>query len=141
MNMRTILFAAILLSSLGSAWGQDVQALKAKYLSDITVSEEIKAGIRSGVVVPGMCPFQAFAAAGLPGQYMVVADKKKWGSEVPPPTIISAQCEHPDDSTFALLFRNSTQFKSATPIVFRVKFANGKAVSIDQKPLIDEKAF
>jgi hypothetical protein len=107
--------------------------LRSRYLNDPTTSETIKAAIRSGVVIPGMCPFQAFAAAGLPGPYMVKSDKEKWGPGVPPPTIISAQCEHPDHSTIELMFRNTTQFQSSMPVVFRVRFVDGKATLVDQK--------
>jgi|SRR5882672_5128264 len=137
MKIRIFLIAAILLGAHGSALAQDAGKLKTQYLADATTSEEIKTAIRDGIVIPGMCPFQAFAAAGMPGQYKVVADKK-WGAEVPPPDIISAQCDAPDDSTFVLLFRNRTQFKSADAVVFRAKFAKGKVVAVDQQSILDE---
>lgn len=82
------------------------------YLADTKTSEEIKDAIRKGVVIKGMCPFQAFAAAGLPGPYMVRADRDVWDHNVLPPVIISAQCEHPDNSVIELMFRNKTQFNT-----------------------------
>ena len=45
----------------------DVADLRKKYLSDPAVGGDIKRAIEKGTVIPGMCPFQAFAAAGLPG--------------------------------------------------------------------------
>jgi len=106
--------------------------LRKKLLADPSVSSEIKAAIKKKIVVPGMCPQQAFAAAGFPGLYMVQADKEKWTSNIPPPVIIEAQCETPDNSIIELSFRNSTQF--GTNAVFRVRFEKGRAVVIDQNP-------
>src|SRR5689334_6564338 len=106
--------------------------LRKKVLADTTVSSDIKAAIKKRTVIPGMCPQQAFAAAGLPGLYMVQADKEKWATNVPPPVIIEAQCDAPDNSIIELSFRNSTQF--GTDAVFRVRFERGRAVVIDQKP-------
>lgn len=64
---------------------------------------------------------------------MVRRDKVKWGEGVPPPAIISAQCEHPDESVIELMFRNATQFVSNEPVVFRVRFEHGRATLIDRK--------
>lgn len=86
----------------------------------------------TGVVVLGMCPDEAIAAAGSPGPYVVRRDPAKWPAGTFPPTIVAAQCEHPDDSVIELLFRNSSQFGTDEPVVFRVKFERGRAVSIDR---------
>ena len=107
--------------------------LAQRYLADPSTPAAFKEGIRSGVVVMGMCPLQAFAAAGLPGPYMVRRDRSKWSGDVPPPEIIEAQCKAPDESVVELMFRNKTQFASTEPKVFRVRFVAGKAVLIDQK--------
>jgi hypothetical protein len=104
--------------------------LRKKVLADKTVSLDIKAAIKKRIVINGMCPQQAFAAAGFPGLYMVQADKEKWATNVPPPVIIEAQCDAPDNSIIELSFRNSTQF--GTNAVFRVRFEKGRAVVIDQ---------
>jgi hypothetical protein len=64
---------------------------------------------------------------------MVRKDQSRWGSDVPPPTVIEAQCSTPDESVVELLFRNRTQFFSHEAVTFRVRFVKGKAVLIDQK--------
>ena len=107
--------------------------LAQRYLADSTTPPALKEGISSGVVVAGMCPLQAFAAAGLPGPYMVRRDRSKWSEDTPPPAIIEAQCEAPDESVIELMFRNTTQFASPEPRVFRVRFVKGKVVLVDQK--------
>jgi hypothetical protein len=109
------------------------EQLAERYLNDPGSSTEVKEGIRKGVVVIGMCPFHAFAAAGFPGPYMVKRDKEKWESSVPPPIIISAQCNNPDNSVIELMFNNKTQFDTDEPVVFRVRFEKGKVVLIDRK--------
>src|SRR5258707_517956 len=78
------------------------------YRKDPNTPIEFKAAIRQGVVVLGMCPFQAFAAAGFPGLYMVKPDPEVWGHDVPPPEIIDAQCDRPDKSVIEVKFRNKT---------------------------------
>ncbi|MDD9937521.1 MAG: hypothetical protein OXT09_28170 [Myxococcales bacterium] len=93
---------------------------------------ESKPEFGTGVVELGMCPDEAIAAAGNPGPYMVRRDTEKWPPGTFPPTIVAAQCEHPDDSVIELLFRNRSQYATEEPVVFRVKFERGKAVSIDQ---------
>ena len=103
------------------------------YLKDPNTPEAIKSAIKQGLVIKGMCPYQAFAAAGSPGPYMVQADPKKWPPHTPPPNIIQAECANPDESVIELMFKNSTQFPSTEPSVFRVRFMNGKVVLIDQK--------
>jgi hypothetical protein len=111
----------------------DVADLRKKYLSDPAVSAEIKRAIEKGVVIPGMCPFQAFAAVGLPGFYQVTPDTKKWRMDIPPPVIINAQCDKPDDSRIWLTFRSKTQFGTREPIVFFVRFEKGRAVEVTRK--------
>ncbi len=96
-----------------------------------TQGGEAESEFGTGVVELGMCPDEAIAAAGNPGPYMVRRDTEKWPPGTFPPTIVAAQCEHPDDSVIELLFRNRSQYASEEPVVFRVKFERGKAVSID----------
>jgi hypothetical protein len=117
---------------------QDIDALREKYLSDPQTSEGVKEAIRQRIVVVGMCPFEAFAAAGAPGPYFVKRDTAKWVAHTPPPNIISAQCAAPDESIIELMFKNSSQFKTSEPAVFRVRFIHGRAVLIDQKGFRDE---
>jgi hypothetical protein len=54
-----------------------VAYLRKKFLGDPAVNAEIKRAIEKGLVIPGMCPFQAFAAAALPGVYEVRPDPKR----------------------------------------------------------------
>jgi hypothetical protein len=110
--------------------GDDVADLRKKFLSDPAVSSEIKHAIEKGVVIPGMCPFQAFAAVGLPGFYEVRPDPKKWRFDIAPPVVINAQCDKPDDSVIWLTFRSKTQFGTPDPVVFHVHFEKGRAVEI-----------
>jgi hypothetical protein len=128
----TSLACIVLLPLLARA--DDVDDLRKKFLGDSAVSSEIKQAIQKRIVVRGMCPQQAFAAAGLPGLYKVQADPK-WKPSIPPPVIISAQCDHPDKSVIELLFRSKTQFATKDLVVFRVRFENGQAVSIDRKKI------
>jgi hypothetical protein len=93
-------------------------------------SKEIKNAILAGKVILGMCPNEAIAAAGRPGPYKIIKDKK-WASEVPPPIVAIKQCEEPDNSIIEFLFRNDRQFE-ASMHVFHVRFEKGKAVVIDQ---------
>ena len=109
----------------------DVADLRKKYLSDPAVSPDIKQAIQKGVVIPGMCPLQAFAAAGLPGFYEVQADKK-WPGNIAPPKIINAQCDHPDDSVIKLTFHSATQFHTKQLVAFTAKFEHGRVVSIER---------
>jgi hypothetical protein len=111
----------------------EVQMYIDRYLADPATPEPFKEGIRRGVVVEGMCPLQAFAAAGTPGPYRVTKDKARWTSDVPPPVVVEAQCDAPDESVIELIFRNSTQFSSDEPRAFRVRFVKGKVVLVDQK--------
>lgn len=138
--MRAIarVLGALILSSVAVVQAQDIEGLRKKYLEDPNTSEDIKTAIRRGVVIVGMCPFQAFAAAGYPGPYMVRSDKEKWGPGVPPPTIISAQCDRPDKSVIELKFRNTTQFGSPEPTIFRVRFNEGRATLVDKKNFNEE---
>jgi len=106
----------------------EVEPERSKYLGDPSVSDEIRNAIESGLVIEGMCPQQAFAAAGRPGPFMVLRDESIWDSSVAPPVIVSAQCEKPDASTVHLVFRNVRQFPDAK--AFRVRFEAGKAVAI-----------
>ena len=130
---RLILLAFVALLPLPGR-ADEVDDLRKKFLGDPTVSAAIKQAIQKRVVVRGMCPQQAFAAAGLPGLYKVQADPK-WKQSVPPPVIISAQCEKPDKSVIELLFRSKTQFATKDLVVFRVRFENGQAMLIDRKKI------
>lgn len=133
MRLLPFLLVMTLIGCSAGPTSKPANEYEARYLNDPTTPESFKDAIRSGVVIPGMCPFQAFAAAGPPGPYMVKSDRGKWGPGVPPPTIISAQCEHPDHSVIELMFRNRTQFQSDEPVVFRVRFVEGKVTLIDRK--------
>jgi len=129
--MRTLThFTLLLFLAAHGARGDDVADLRKKYLSDPAVSADIKRAIENGVVVRGMCPFQAFAAAGLPGLYEVTPDLKKWRTDIPPPIIINAQCDKPDDSVIWLTFRSKTQFGTAEPVVFFAHFEKGRVVEV-----------
>jgi hypothetical protein len=101
------------------------------YLADPNTSEDVKAAIREGVVVLGMCPSQALAAAGEPGPYQVERDPTRWSDHSDPVQIAEAQCVRPDRSVIELTFSNTSQFGSSEPVVFRVRFENGKADLID----------
>jgi Ankyrin repeats (3 copies) len=129
--MRVAALSITVIVAASAARADDVDDLRKKYLSDSATSTEIKHAIEQRIVIPGMCPFQAFAAAGEPGFSKVVADKK-WPGNIPPPVIINAQCDHPDDSLIELTFRSSTQFHTKEPVPFTVKFEHGRSVSIDQ---------
>jgi hypothetical protein len=128
LNLLSLLVLPCLVSA------DEFDDLRTKYLADPAVRAEIKRAIQQRVVIVGMCPFEAFAAAGRPGLYKVQADKK-WPDNIVPPVIINAQCQHPDDSVIELLFHSKTQFNTPEPVVFRVKFEKGRAVLIDQNPI------
>lgn len=135
-NMRLkhmfFVFSAIFACTVSA---QSADDLREKYLASPDTASALKDAIRKRIVVAGMCPFEAFAAAGYPGPYMVRRDEAKWSADTPPPNIINAQCKAPDASTIELLFRNSSQFGGAEPTVFRVRFVNGKVTQIDRKRL------
>ncbi len=101
------------------------------YLADPSTSEGFKAAIRDGVVVLGMCPSQAVAAAGAPGPYTVERDPKRWSERTDPAQIVEAQCQKPDRSVIDVTFSNTSQFESQEPIVFHVRFFNGRATRIE----------
>ena len=110
---------------------QDVGHLRDKFLKNPSISAEIKRAIDERVVVPGMCPLEAFAAAGLPRHYGVFQRNPK---QVFTPAIMTAQCEHPDDNVaIELLFRSGTQFHTPKPVIFRVRFESGRAVFVDRE--------
>jgi len=108
------------------------------YLADPNTSEEIKAAIQQGVVVLGMCPLQAFAAAGPPGPYSVRRDLTRWPPNSDPVKVVTSQCAEPDGSVIELAFRNTSQFGSQDPVDFRVRFVEGRAVLIDLNELGSE---
>ena len=131
-KLLTILVIVVSLSATLFVSGQTIGDLRKEVMADQRVSKEIKDAIARGAVIVGMCPKEAFAAAGFPGPYMVIADKAKWPAHTPPPEVVNAQCEHPDESIIELMFRNTTQFGGKEPVVFRVRFEKGRAVLIDQ---------
>jgi hypothetical protein len=61
-----------------------VADLRKTFLGDPAVNAEIKRAIEKGLVIPGICPFQAFDAAGLPGVYEVRPDQKRWRFDIAP---------------------------------------------------------
>ena len=110
---------------------RDIQHLREKYLTDPSVSAEIKHAIEAQVVVPGMCPLQAMAAAGLFVGAIVHEDPAKGP---PSDDVIKAQCEHPEDRvTIEFLFRTQTQFQTPEPVFFRVRFERGRVVFVDRE--------
>jgi hypothetical protein len=133
-RMRCVAFIATVLvvAMIPSCRADYAADLRKKFLGDPSVNAEIKQAIKKGVVVPGMCPLEAFAAAGLPGFYQVTADQKKWHPNIAPPVIVNAQCENPDDSVILLTFRSKTQFSTQVPVPFTVKFEQGRSVSIER---------
>ncbi len=102
-----------------------------QYLADPHTSEDVKTAIRDGVVVLGMCPSQAVAAAGEPGPYRIERDPTQWTEHSDPADIVEAQCHHPDRSVIELTFSNTSQFESQEPVVFHVRFFGGRATRID----------
>ena len=131
--IRMLVLAAGFLVAPFIASAQSAEAFRDKVLSDPRTTAAVKDAIRKHLVVLGMCPLEAFAAAGLPGPYHVTRDAKKWDRDVPPPRIVIAQCESPDESVVELMFQNQSQFGSAEPVAFRVRFVHGRAVLIDRK--------
>jgi hypothetical protein len=130
MSARSRLIIIGVVAALLAGCGQAAE-LRRKYLADPNVSAEIKDAIRRRVVIVGMCPFEVFAAAGMPvGIYEVTPDPKKWRFDIAPPVIINAQCEKPDDSIIWLSFRNKTQYATTEPVLFHVRFEKGRAVLI-----------
>ena len=125
----SLLAAVLLLACSGVNAGRKPYA--DAYLADPKTSEAIKAAIREGVVVLGMCPSQALAAAGRPGPYRVERDPTRWPEHTDPVKIVRAQCKRPDRSIIELTFSNTTQFGSNEPVFFRVRFVDGRAALID----------
>ncbi len=107
------------------------------YLADSRTPEEVKTAIREGVVVLGMCPLQALAAAGAPGPYRVERDPTRWADQADPVKVVEAQCKSPDKSMVELTFSNTSQFGSNEPVVFRVRFVDGRAARIDVEGFAD----
>lgn len=130
---RLAKLAAILLLACSTVRTGERNKYAEHYLSDPETTDEIKVAIRKGVVVVGMCPYQAFAAAGNPGPYFVKPDPARWPAHSDPVKIVQSQCKSPDKSIIELMFRNTSQFASEGPLVFRVRFVDGKAVLIDRK--------
>jgi len=135
---RIAKFATILLLACSGPRAGQRNPYAEHYLSDPETPEEIKAAIKKGVVVVGMCPYQAFAAAGEPGPYYVRRDPARWPDHSDPVKVIQSQCKSPDKSVIELMFKNTSQFGSKEPLVFRVRFVDGKAVLIDQKGFKDD---
>jgi hypothetical protein len=110
----------------------DLDQLRHKYLDDRSVSPEIKRAIEQRVVMTGMCPVEAVAAAGLPLHGVM------YNHHTPVEGLgitIAKQCDHPEkESGVELTFRNATQF--GREVVFRVCFWEGRAVVIDQNKLV-----
>ena len=112
----------------------DLDRLRQQYLEDPRVNVEIKQAIERRVVILGMCPREAVAAAGLPRDGVLYNPGNRpvstgLGRQ------IAAQCDHPDkESGVQLQFQNDTQF--GPRVVFRVCFWEGRAVMIDQDPFI-----
>ena len=115
------------------AW--DHEQLRQQYLRDPSVREEIKQAIEQRVVVTGMCPLDAIAAAGLPLHGAMNYRETVPGAREPFPRHIAAQCGRPDPQTSVQLqFRNDTQFGPGE--LFRVCFWEGRVVAVDQEKFI-----
>jgi hypothetical protein len=130
---------ASLAAALGCGVGQistETEPERSRFLSSPSVVAPVRAAIEAGTVIEGMCPLQAFAAAGRPGPYMVRRDPDLWDDSVPPPVVITAQCDRPDASVIHLVFRNSRQFPDSDASAFRVKFEHGRATQI--QPLVPD---
>lgn len=108
------------------------------YLADPHTSEVVKTAIRNGVVVLGMCPLQTIAAAGDPGPYRVEPDPTRWPDDADPVKVVEVQCKHPDRSVIELTFSNTSQFDSHEPVVFRVRFVDGRAAQIAVQGFADQ---
>lgn len=130
---RIAMVATILLLACSTARSGQRNQYAEHYLSDPETPDEIKVAIKQGVVVVKMCPYQAFAAAGDPGPLYVKRDPTRWPEHSDPVKIIQSQCKSPDKSIIELMFKNTNQFGSKEPLVFRVRFIDGRAVLIDQK--------
>jgi hypothetical protein len=130
---RIAKYATILLLACSTVGAGERNQYAKQYLSDPDTPDEIKVAIKKGVVVVGMCPYQAFAAAGDPGPYHVKRDPTRWPEHSDPVKIIQSQCKSPDKSVIELMFKNTSQFGSKEPLVFRVRFIDGRVVLIDQK--------
>ena len=118
--------------------------LRQLYLAQRSVSPDVARAIEEREVILGMCPLQAIAAAGLPVSYVV--DARSDVGLLFHRSIITEQCEHPDDRIWVeLLFRNASQFHTPVPVVFRVRFEQGRAVFVTKDrrlglpPQIDEE--
>ena len=110
----------------------DLDQLRHRYLDDRRVSPELKRAIEQRVVMPGMCPVEAVAAAGLPLHGIM------YDHHAPVEGLgitIAKQCDRPEkESGVELSFRNATQF--GRDVVFRVCFWEGRAVVIDENRLV-----
>jgi hypothetical protein len=98
-----------------------------RYLADPGTPDQVRVAIRDGVVLLGMCPTQAVAAAGAPGPGRVDPDPARWSRRSDPVKVVEAQCQKPDRSLIELTFANTSQFGSYQPVVFRVRFVDGRA--------------
>lgn len=100
-----------------------------EYLKNNEINPEIKKAITEKKVIIGMCTMDAISAAGRP-LYKIGKVDPKWPVNFNPITVISSQCKNPDSSQIWLKFLNTTQYNSKEPIMFTVKFNNGKASTI-----------
>ncbi len=139
MKYITTLILGLLICSCSNAGSSQQTEYQNKYLSDPSVSAEIKTAITNGKVEVGMSPGQVFAAIGLPGPYMVQSDEAVWEQGVPPPVIINAQNENPDNSIIELLFHNQTHFETDEKISICVRFEKGRVVSVNKGGFSDVK--
>ena len=128
-------------TSAGKKWALDLVApygglgtLREQYLSQPSLSPEIRHAIEERVVIPGMSALEAFAAAGLPINYAI---REEAGKRVFRVSIITEECEHPHrDVTMDLRFKTATQFHTPKPMVFRAHFEMGRVAWIDKSRVL-----
>lgn len=112
------------------------------------ISEEFRESILAGIIVQGMSPDEAVAAAG-PFKY-VIEDGGRWMASIAdirlyfdyaentpehprmPPDILWMQRENPVGVSIFLDFWNQTQFDTKEPVGFRVHFSTGRVSRIER---------
>lgn len=87
--------------------------------------------IKSGQVVLGMTPYEAYLAGGA-FAFKVVADSEVWGLNPDPYDVMWKQSTHPDRSQIWMTFKNTTQYATEGVQTFRVFFENGLLTQIEK---------
>lgn len=126
------LLALFLLLSASVSFAKTPAEWRNHYLVDSGTSADFKTAIASGVVEKGMCPFQAIAAAGPPGAYNILSHADPVPPGMSESEVILSQCDAQSDAVFDVWFRNNTQFKTTSPVMFKVHFVRGRVVQVDR---------